>query len=447
MRYIIKNGKIYGIYNQNYSSLNGKPQINNHELAEGISYSSEDLGIVVGPISQAEYDAMPTHNPQTIYVVYDDEIDPSSTAINYNDLENKPQINGQVLTGNKPLSSLNIYSKEEVKNLIAAGRSISVVPTKPASPSPNTLYYVETSTQSVYHVYLYDSNTQEADLGLSTIDLSDYYTKTQADDRFEALSNKVNTITSASTTDEYPSAKAVYDYSAPIEIQKSLRATPAINPDNCIWNMTNKGISNYRVTEEKMFVNATITDPISSNSVFGTLKVLQIFSPGTNEGLTVVQDLIVVYKGNARVNNQMRFRRIGYDATCTDSTQITSATITWRNWYPVEYPSQRIESLVNTNNFTCSSFIYCVTGGIAYYDIYNLHPVNSFSSVISIIKEADFLKFSSLHKMNMRAIAFETSSTNKNFLFVESDITKALNAQSYTGIANYRTTFSVPLGY
>ena len=56
------------------------------------------------------------------------------------------------------------------------------------------------------------------------LDLSNYYTKTEIDSllneslsNYELLSNKVNSISSTSTDDEYPSAKCMYDIVGNIE--------------------------------------------------------------------------------------------------------------------------------------------------------------------------------------------------------------------------------------
>ncbi len=451
MRYIIKGNRIYGIYNQNYSSLTGKPSINNIELAEGVSYSSEDLGIVVGPISQAVYDAMPTHNPETIYVVYDDEIDPSSNTINYNDLENKPQINGQTLTGNKSLSSLNIYSKEEVRNLIAAGRSILVVSTKPTNPTPNTLYYVETSTQSVYHVYLYDSNTQEADLGLSTIDLSDYYTKTQADDKFEILTNKVNTITSASTATEYPSAKATFDYAAPLQssFANGGDGSQAYDPNNCVFNLTRIGTTT-RAVERRIYSNVVVSKSImgiSSGNWFGAMEVMEIKQ--ALAGTVVIYNTLYATADSVSgvlPNNQYVFRRIGWYNANDNLVYDNRTNITWKNWYPLEYPQTGLKDLINTTDFSCTAFNLTVSGGIAMYDIYNLNPKNA-SGIKDIISQENISKYSSLQKTNARAWLFDTAS-NKNILYLESDIGQAIKTSGYsTAGANYRGSFSIPLGY
>lgn len=441
MRYIIKNGKIYGIYNQNYSALTGKPSINNHELAEGISYSSEDLGIVVGPISQAEYDAMPTHNPQTIYVVYDDEIDPSSTAINYNDLDNKPQINGQVLTGNKPLSSLNIYSKEEVRNLIAAGRSIIVTETKPDSPTPNTLYYVETSTQSVYHVYLYDSNTQEADLGLSTIDLSDYYTKTQADNKFEILTNKVSSVDSSSTNDQYPSAKAVYDGFAPLnstDIKGGI--SNFVNPDTAIFNFDTTGVELRQRGEKQFFVQ--FKNPIDNTNYYAVCKTEIIIN---NYNSSAAQT--VIWQTTTQVNPttagaSKNFKRCGIISGGVDATQITSATITWKDWYPTEYPATDIPLI---NSWTADTAQISITGGNAIFSFRQLKLASGTQGRIAQIGYGFPMK-----NRTVRAYSSMETLTSAQSALAEVGIEAtsiAINLYGWTAGRAYYGQVVAPLGY
>ena len=160
---------------QEYSVLNNKPQINHIEL-EGDKSSSE-LNIIWSG-TQVQYDALSEHNPDTVYYIIDDNEAVSET--NYNALSNLPQINNVLLTGNKKLEELNIYSKNEVDDMIANTRNIVVQETLPATPLKNTLYYIGPLADGTYDAYLYDSELQQMYLGNTLYDFSAYQTKIDA---------------------------------------------------------------------------------------------------------------------------------------------------------------------------------------------------------------------------------------------------------------------------
>lgn len=145
-----------------YTDLVNKPSINGVEL-EG-DLSTEQIKVTWYG-TQEEFDALPSHDPYTFYII--DDGTPVGTQDSYLDLADKPSINGQVLTGNKLPSDLDMYSRPDVDNLLASMRSIKVVATKPAAPAANTMYYVGPDSESNYHVYLYDALLNEIDLGMA----------------------------------------------------------------------------------------------------------------------------------------------------------------------------------------------------------------------------------------------------------------------------------------
>ena len=145
-----------------YTDLVNKPSLNGVEL-EG-DLSTEQIKITWYG-TQEEFDALPSHDPYTIYII--DDGTPVGTQDSYLDLADKPSINGQILTGNKLPSDLDMYSRPDVDNLLASMRSIKVVATKPAAPAANTMYYVGPDSESNYHVYLYDAILNEIDLGMA----------------------------------------------------------------------------------------------------------------------------------------------------------------------------------------------------------------------------------------------------------------------------------------
>lgn len=184
MSYLIKNGHIVGDTGTDYAYVGNKPLINNNELTEG-NHTSQDLGITK-VMTLAEYNAEPVHSVDCLYIILDGDM--QNPDANYNDLANKPSVNGVVLTGNKPLDSLDLYDRGEVDKLIAASRSIRTVTeaqwaeimADPEKALPNTVYYVPhrdeggTLVEGVYEVYLFDANKVLTPMGLTEMDLSDY---------------------------------------------------------------------------------------------------------------------------------------------------------------------------------------------------------------------------------------------------------------------------------
>lgn len=166
----------------------------------------------------------------------------------------------------------NYATKEYVNNITnISGLTFLVVETLPEEPVEGTVYLVPstssistlvdpdipvgpgdgeteeedstiTTSANIYDEYMWISNQWEL-IGSTAIDLSQYYTKTEIDNTLtnkadtsaiptktsqltndsgyltehqdisgkENISNKVTTITSSSTSTQYPSAKAVYD--------------------------------------------------------------------------------------------------------------------------------------------------------------------------------------------------------------------------------------------
>lgn len=333
---VIRNGITYAIYNSNYSELTGKPSINNHELANGSNYSAEDLELVI-TCTQAEYDAMASRNPQCIYIVSDGNA-PLVSESDYLDLSNKPSVNGVVLSGDKTLSSLDIYSREEVANLMASGRSIYVVASLPSNPSANTLYYVGASAP--YHVYLYDSNKMQVDLGSSELDLTEYYKKDESDARYERLTNRVQTIDSASTSTQYPSAKAIYDGFAPLA-SSVVRNMNSGNADYCVFNFTARPQAGFASWERRVFFSA-LNNPIEpSNNLFGFIETTQATNNSVDKANVYFEQEFTNYR-QGTVGKTIKFRRTGslLDCDFDEADDIVSnlSSITWKPWYPVEYP-------------------------------------------------------------------------------------------------------------
>ena len=140
----------------------------------------------------------------TLYVI-NDGAPIVSQDFNYNELTNKPEINGVVLSGNKTFADFgiqpvlnsgvavninnnrtdlqylpgvlgvdssnrlyaNTYTADQIDNMLASLRTIKYADVKPSAGQRNTLYYI--GTAEPYEIYLYDSYGTEIYLGTSSV--------------------------------------------------------------------------------------------------------------------------------------------------------------------------------------------------------------------------------------------------------------------------------------
>lgn len=158
----------------------------------------------------------------------------------------------------------NHYTKAEVMNLIASSRSVVQVATLPANPQRNTIYYV--GSTSPYHVYLYDSNGTQVDMGSSEVDLTNYVAKTDI----------TTSISSASTNGEVAGAKAVYDYTTPVDALSDLSYT--FYDSN--WSVLNNDIHLVKIAPTVYHIRGTFVSasgyavPIGTEiRIFSELKI------------------------------------------------------------------------------------------------------------------------------------------------------------------------------
>lgn len=113
MAYIIRDGVVAGTTLEHYDRISDKPYINNATV--GDVNTSESLNIVWKG-TQAEYDALPLINPQTVYFITDGKSKEEATS--YEMLSDKPSINGVILSGDKTSAALNMYTRNEIDRML-----------------------------------------------------------------------------------------------------------------------------------------------------------------------------------------------------------------------------------------------------------------------------------------------------------------------------------------
>lgn len=163
----------------------------------------------------------------------------------YNELVNKPRINGVELVNNSSLASLDIapasqtYTKVQVDELISSAQKVYLSTTPPTAANNVGLYYVDTTgTGASYNIYLVDSNKSVAALGSASISLVGYQKEIDAGLSWTPTSTVVGsindlkyrldnlpsggTITMNGVVTGSPTFYAPTDSGAPMQVLKSM---------------------------------------------------------------------------------------------------------------------------------------------------------------------------------------------------------------------------------
>ena len=126
------------------------------------------------------------------------------------------------------------YTKTEIEDLIGStvGVTIEIVEELPTEGQSNVIYFLPTETTDVYSQYIYTADGWIL-IGSTTVDLSNYYTKTQVD---TLLATKQNTL----TIDSFPTSLSnnpvasggVYTAIAQMQSQFQYSNMPTASADN-----------------------------------------------------------------------------------------------------------------------------------------------------------------------------------------------------------------------
>ena len=489
-----------------YDSLSNKPKVNGETLTG--NKTSADLKIS-REISEVEYEALSNEEKNNGTAYYIDAGGSSSNVneTNYNNLTNKPSINGVTLQQGQTANDLDIYTRSQIdakmSGIFKYKGVVATINDLPSSTSKaGDCYYVTAETST----YAFNGSAWE-NIG-STVDLTNYQTSTDnsletnsktvvgainelnadkvdissvvdsltstatnaplsanqgkvLNDKVELrelLSNKTTTIDNSSTDTEYPSAKAVYDGFAPISTSKYVSTFKS--PNDCIVPFDFHRIlnmANERATIEGLFVSQ-MTDPVdSSSNLFGDLKVRQQCYGGSTAGsatnICIEQTFETYLRGNP-TQRKVFFRR-GYLANSSNDIDINNVgaiknSLTWMSWYPLEYPNIALtldDTVIGAN----SKADLAVSGGIATIRFNNLNfKSNTGSSA---------LRFDNDTKLNvLRMNKYQTTSTAGSYVWntlISTDPTKTIltcsnpNLFVWGATANvgYYGLIIIPLGY
>ena len=127
------------------------------------------------------------------------------------------------------------YTKEEVQNLIGStvGVSISIVSELPTTGETNIIYFVPTETENVYSQYIYTSTDGWVLIGSTTVDLSNYYTKTQVDTLLTAKQDSLTFDSTPTSTSTNPvTSGGVYTALSQKQEQIQYSTMPTASADN-----------------------------------------------------------------------------------------------------------------------------------------------------------------------------------------------------------------------
>lgn len=292
-----------------------------------------------------------------------------SEPLSYNDLENKPQINGTTLTGNKTLDelgitagNLNVYTKEETISAInnvaddkadktalgnlsdlatddksSAVAAINEIKEKGTKASNiDNLTITENENGTIQAVGVLNDKDKETLVKLWTGTKAEYDAIEEKDDATlynitddyeepEIVANKTTIIDANSTDTQYPSAKAVYDRikeSAPDlsnYVQKTDYATydnaGVLRANSSGFNVGTDGIpraEQYDLDNYNKIPNNTFISK-------GTLENIKDDYVGTSEPINVLNDTLddVVPKQTAtdsiiNVNDALKYKTFDF---------------------------------------------------------------------------------------------------------------------------------------
>jgi len=212
----------------------------------------------------------------------------------------------------------------------------------------------------------------------------------------------VQTSMSSSPTDsQFLTAKAVYDNCAPIgSVYAFGDMSSFVDPNNAIFNFNKTGTELRQRGQRDFFVK--FIDPISDTTFYGSCRTKITVNNHTNRDSNTVIEQTAKQINPSSFGSKIVFKRIGIITGVVNATKITSATISWNRWIPIDYPQTYLSSLLNKTDFNDGGYIgLTITGGVALFDLDFISPKSTL--VKDIIVTAEFRKYSQFFKLSVRA--------------------------------------------
>lgn len=480
-----------------YDSLTNKPTVNSITFAG--NQTSESLRIM-REVSQDEYDALSDadKNNGTAYLIDGSSVAGNVNETDYANLTNKPSLNGITLRAGMVSSDLDLYTRAQMDAKLSSVMSFKGVLSQTADlPSSNShagdVYYITSESAS----FIYSNSMGWQSMGSGSIDLTAYQTvqdntletssktivgainslnadkQNKTDNTLETTSkqvigainenksnidlrqltsNLITTVDSSSDDTHYPSAKAIYAYSSPLQSSFVEMNVTTVSPDDCVFDF-DRAVSDVNSREfavRKYF--CALNDSITGNLMYGDLTVEEQAYGGN---LQVRQTFNNFRLGD--YNSRKVFFRTGYciDASIPETSIYSNrSNITWNAWYPLEYPSIALTGnpsvLSGTGTISCS-----ISGGIMDIEIADI-LFKTFSSTDSatqtIINSIPNLPIKARYGSSNAfrcwgVIQSAVSDKSKIISIPNSYEVLAFNVKDAGASAHYYGQLIVPLGY
>lgn len=159
--------------------------------------------------------------------------------------------------------------------------------------------------------------------------------------------------------------QAQLDSRAPLSCDYELITTSdPLQADSCKFNFTKKQATFTRIAERRIF-NAYAPDPVGGGNVWGVIEVKQM---ARSSGIVYIEQTFTRFQGTSSsedgIKYQYKFIRKGFVDGITDPfTQVEGATVTWRPWRPLDYPSTTVYT------YDGGYITAVVRGGMCYLDL------------------------------------------------------------------------------
>ncbi len=465
-----------------YNDLTNKPKING-EVIVG-NKSSVDYKIS-RELSEAQYTALSEEekNNGTSYYVDDGSSGSSNVEVtSFNNLTDKPSVNGITLRAGLTSADLDMYTRAETdakfsgvfsyKGVVA---DIAHLPSASDSKAGDVYYVTDESASFAFNGSAYENiggavdlsayqtkqdnalettsknitgainelntnKTNKSDIvdNLTTDDATKMLSAKQGkvlQDTKETLANKVTSITKDSTNTEYSSAKAVFDYSAPFDSVANL-TSGNVDSNDCVFNV--EGYTTQRSIRQKVFFGR-ILDPIANGNKWGRV----ITTVNVTESETIIEQRFTMMFNFVGQYHRVEFYRLGHlDVSYGTAIYDNRANIVWLPWYPTEYPATDIPLI---NSWTADTAQISITGGNAIFSFRQLKLVSGTQGRIAQIGYGFPMK-----SRTVRAYSSMETLTSAQSALAEVGIEStsiAINLYGWTTGRAYYGQIVAPLGY